>query len=513
MTAVVSAFIVAGYLYRTRQSGLYPLPPGPKKLPLVGNLFDMPSSYSWKVWAEWGKTYDSDILHLDVAGKPMIILNSYESAKELLERRSAIYSSRPGSVMLAELSGFGFQFGMMPYGEKWRVRRRLFKKYFNSSNVLIHQLQEAKYVPQFLHQLLERPTEFVSLISHLTDSISLSMTYGIDIRPKDDPNLQIARLAGQTIQECLTAGSTLVDMLPAMKYLPEWFPGGGFQKVAAKSRVRAGQLRDGLFNESRELWSTRTRPMPCFVSLCLENCQDGLDEEQITSFKDVAGNVYMAATDTTSAVLQTFILAMTYYPEIQKRAQEEIDHVIGKDRLPAHTDAPYLPYFSAIVKEVLRWQPIVPSGVAHKTTAPDVYKGYYIPEGTMVTANAWAMLNNEADYPEPRKFRPERFLTPDGQLRSDNGIRDPVNIAFGFGRRICPGLHIGLSVLWSTAASLLTVFDIEKALDAGGHPIEPSCEYTSGAISYPLPFDCTIKPRSRDAVQLVQDLVESLNGH
>jgi len=114
-----------------------------------------------------------------------------------------------------------------------------------------------------------------------------------------------------------------------------------------------------------------------------------------------------------------------------------------------------------------------------------------------------AMLNNESDYPEPRQFRPERFLTSNGMLRKDDGVRDPIDIVFGFGRRfvkanyaqlilpltsqflfrICPGAHIGYSILWLTAASLLTVFDIDKTLDADGHPIEPSCEYNSGAVS------------------------------
>lgn len=158
------------------------------------------------------------------------------------------------------------------------------------------------------------------------------------------------------------------------------------------------------------------------------------------------------------------------------------------------------------------------------------------------------MLNNESDYPEPRQFRPERFLTSDGRLRKDNGVRDPIDIVFGFGRRfvemnpivlilsltkwfvfrICPGAHIGYSVLWLTAASLLTVFDFDKILNADGHPIELSCEYDSGAVSWvysifwmayymielifdrhPLPFECAIKPRSRETVRLIQDIIEA----
>lgn len=109
------------------------------------------------------------------------------------------------------------------------------------------------------------------------------------------------------------------------------------------------------------------------------------------------------------------------------------------------------------------------------------------------------MLHNEVDYPNPQDFRPERFLTPDGLLRTGDDIRDPIDIIFGFGRRLvlsahqrnyfnfdirsCPGSHIALSVIWLAAASLLAVFDIEKAVNANGQPIEPTQEYQSSAVS------------------------------
>ncbi|KAJ3563463.1 hypothetical protein NP233_g8928 [Leucocoprinus birnbaumii] len=490
---VVSVFIVVGYMYQARQSGLYRLPPGPKKLPFIGNLLDMPSSYPWKTWAEWGKTYKTDILHLEVPGQSIIILNSYEAAKELLERRSAIYSSRPPSIMLQELSGFGFQFGMMPYGERWRVRRRLFQKYFNPSHAMVYELPQAKYVREFLHRLLDRPTEYRSLLSHLTGAISITMTYGVDVLPEDDPNLAISRFAVQTIKECLVPGHAIVDMVPMARYLPAWFPGAGFQKVAARSRRDAAELRNGIFEQAYKKWSSNDVSNPSFVSLCLDNCPDEVDQEYTTAVKDVAGNVYMAATDSTSAALETFILAMTRYPEIQKRAQREVDEVVGRDRLPAHADAPYMPYIMAIVKETLRWQATTPPGVPRQVASDDVYNGYFIPKDSVVWYNQWAMLNDEADYPEPREFRPERFLTTDGQLRKD-GVRDPADIVFGFGRR-------NMSRLSRC-----------HPLGPDGRRIVPTCEFDSGAIAHPMPFECTIKPRSREAVKLVQDTVEAMEN-
>lgn len=343
----------------------------------------------------------------------------------------------------------------------------------------------------------------------MTGAISISMTYGLDISPENDPNFEIALLARQTIHDCLTTGSAIVDMVPVLKYLPTWFPGANFHRIAAKSRVYAAKSRDCIFDNAFQKWSSHSNLDPSFISLCLENLPNEESQEYMSVLKDVAGNVYLAASDTISAAVQTFVLAMTCYPDIQKRAQRELDGVVGRDRLPVHTDEPHLPYFCAVVKEALRWQSIVPTGVAHQCISADLYNGYYIPKHSSVLYNAWAMLNNESDYPEPRQFRPERFLTSDGRLRKDNGVRDPIDIVFGFGRRICPGAHIGYSALWLTAASLLTVFDFDKILNADGHPIELSCEYDSGAVSHPLPFECAIKPRSRETVRLIQDIIEA----
>jgi len=115
-------------------------------------------------------------------------------------------------------------------------------------------------------------------------------------------------------------------------------------------------------------------------------------------------------------------------------------------------------------------------------------------------ANQWAMLNDEQVYPEPRKFRPERFLK-DGKL--DSSVRDPMDIAFGFGRRICPGIHLAHSTLTLAAASVLSTFDLVRKVDENGREIEPNREYTRAGVRQPHNFPCVIKPRSRYAIELI----------
>lgn len=187
---------------------------------------------------------------------------------------------------------------------------------------------------------------------------------------------------------------------------------------------------------------------------------------------------------------------MLLYPDAQRRAQEELDRVLGIDRLPDFSDEKSLPYITAILKETLRWHPIEPVVAPHMLTVDDEYKGYRLPASSLVVGNAWAMLHDENTYPDPAPFKPERFLTPDGEL--DPAVRDP-ELAFGFGRRICPGRHMARSSMWITMASILSTFDITKPIDKFGNVVEPTGEYNTGLISAPLPFECVFKPRSKNA--------------
>lgn len=118
-------------------------------------------------------------------------------------------------------------------------------------------------------------------------------------------------------------------------------------------------------------------------------------------------------------------------PSVQQKAQEELDHIIGRDRLPDFSDKGSLPYLEAVYKEVLRWFPNAPLGIPHATTKEDEYKGIRIPKGSICFPNAWAMARSNKVYgPDPEVFRPERHLVTDSERPLD-----PSNFVFGFGRR------------------------------------------------------------------------------
>ncbi|KAG9222062.1 hypothetical protein CCMSSC00406_0008047 [Pleurotus cornucopiae] len=481
-----------------------PLPPGPKKYPIIGSLLEMPSSEEWVKFAEWSKEYNSDIIHLQVAGTSIVIVNSAETAHELFDKRSTIYSSRPRLVMINELMGWEWAVAHMPEGDDWRQHRRLFQQNLNPSSIPNFQPQVIKFSRRLLLSLLDNPDGFMDHVRHFVGAVLMDLSHGIQTRGQDDPYINVVEQALQGLIQAIVPGRFLVETFPIMKYIPEWMPGAKFQRLAKEWRELATRVVMDPFKKVKQDIADGI-PNDSFVTRCLQNTDEKQDigaQERV--IRQVGAGIFIGGTDTTVSTLDTFLLAMVMHPEVQARAQKEIDAVLGGNRLPLYEDEERLPYIAAILREVLRWQPSTPLAIPHFTTADDEYRGYAIPKGSIAMGNAWAMLHDEQKYPDPFAFKPERWLTEDGKLNPD--LREPSAI-FGFGRRACVGRHLAFPIIWMAATSILSVLNMKKALDADGKPIEPSTEYVSAIVRHAPPFKCVIEPRSEKAEKLIRELV------
>jgi cytochrome P450 len=127
-----------------------------------------------------------------------------------------------------------------------------------------------------------------------------------------------------------------------------------------------------------------------------------------------------------------FFVAMIHNPKAMRKAQEELDRVVGKGELPDFSHKDDLPYIDALIKEVIRWSPPLPLSVPKRVTQDDVYRGYFIPEGAIVVENVWGLLRDPNVYPDPEAFNPDRFLK-DGKINPL--VFNPEDRAFGAGRR------------------------------------------------------------------------------
>ena len=139
--------------------------------------------------------------------------------------------------------------------------------------------------------------------------------------------------------------------------------------------------------------------------------------------------------ETTSAVLAWWMLAMVTYPEVQKHAQEELDAVVGRTRIPTYADLPHLQYIRAMVKEVLRWRPVDPLGLPHLSTKDDWYNGMFIPKGSMMIAHIWCLNRDPEIYgADAAHFNPARFLDANGEVISlAQETKEEGHVSYGFG--------------------------------------------------------------------------------
>ncbi|EKM55816.1 uncharacterized protein PHACADRAFT_256701 [Phanerochaete carnosa HHB-10118-sp] len=496
---LVAALVVLSGCYIRRRRHCFP--PGPKGLPIVGNMLDIPrNGRGWLTYEQWGREYNSDVVYLRLFGISVVVLNSAKATSELLAKRSSIYSDRQHLAMLHDFVGWGKALVFSSYGDDWREHHRLFHHCFHSRATQNYHPKMSKEARKLLHRLLATD-DFIKSFRVWTAAVILGVTYGMEIKDHDDPYVLLAEKAIRSIVAVAMPGSYMVDYMPFMRYIPSWAPGGQFKREAAEwNKIVSAMYTKPLEFVKRTL-KQGTAPASIATTLLdkLDGSEDNSRRERL--IRNVTGSAYVAAADTTVSALGTFILAMLTNPAIQKAAQEQIDRVVGRHCVPEFVDRNFLPYITAILYEVLRWRPVAPLGVPHRLVVDDEYNGYHIPAGAVVVGNAWAILHDPVRFPNPETFDPTRWLIPSGHLSE---TMSDAMAAFGFGRRICPGRHFAMESMWIAMAHILAVYNIEKPVDDFGRVIEPSGDYTSGFLTYPLPFKAVFKPRSAAALDLIQ---------
>ncbi|KAH6908787.1 cytochrome P450 [Coprinopsis sp. MPI-PUGE-AT-0042] len=417
------------------------LPPGPKKRFLIGNLLDAPTRQPWLTYRAWAKEYKR------LQSSRRKVLKIFRQVGQCSSTFGAILTKkyRPQSVMVNDLP------------------------------------RTTSHVYRLMDQLLVNPEDFMNLINR----IMYSLAYGLSTHPTNDSYIRFGDEVAQMMGDTMIPASATVDAMP------------GFKRKAREWRQLTAGFHETPFDAAVAAIADGTA-LPSFTSKCLEDSGSGDEAYYTRIVRDTAGlyrlvansilivETNTAGTASTSAVMYTFVLAMLCFPAVQAKVQEELDHVIGRERLPELTDEPYTPYLSAVIKETLRWRPVSPMGMAHFVQEDDNYSGYHIPAKSIVIANVWAMLHDENDYPDPESFNPDRFLSK-GELRTD--IRDPV-----------------FDHLWIWQK-------ISKPVTAEGKVKEPSMVFTSSVTcsrrsgSQPEPFECEIKPRFRETPEVIRTAV------
>lgn len=358
---------------------------------------------------------------------------------------------------------------------------------------------------QMLYQFLTEPDDFLYHIRRYSNALTTTMVFGWRTPTyEDDKMKQLFDGFAEFAEVNQTGAAALIDFFPFLRYLPDFL-------LPARQRARDLHKREkelyvGHWLKAKESIQDGTIP-PCFcVGMAEAQKKEHFSDDQAAY---ISGTLLEAGSDTTSSTLYAFVQAMLLYPEVQKKAQEEIDRVIGPNRMPTMEDEFDLQYTRAIMKETLRWMPTTIMGaVPHAVTQDDQYMGYLIPKGAGVVNNVWGIHHDEKRHPSPRIFNPERYTNDlqtlgEAAANADGTKRD--QFTFGAGRRICPGIHVAERSLFLGMSRILWAFNIEPATDADGKQIIPDQEkLTQGFVCMPVEFPAKITPRSAEKAEAVK---------
>ncbi|KAH6621612.1 cytochrome P450 [Chaetomium sp. MPI-SDFR-AT-0129] len=480
-------------------------PPGPPTLPILGNLHQMPSKNGHVQFKKWAEEY-GPVYSLIIGTQVMIVLSSDTAIKDLLDKRSGIYSSRPDMYISSTLASGGMRMLLMEYGETWRRIRKLFHS-------LLRVGASKSYVPyqdlestSMMVAILDEPNLVFDHIRRYTNSLSTQIIYGFRTARINDPRLlQLYKSIEDWALVTGAAAAALLDAYPILRSLPT------FIRPLYHHALSLGEftlsLNMGLWQEAKKKVEQGTAK-PCFcVGLAQAQDVEGWTDKLCAM---IGGTALEASSDTTASTLVGLIQALVLYPEAQKKAQEAIDKVCG-DRFPTTEDMenPDAQYIRACVKENLRWMPTAILGVPHSVIRDDEYMGYHIPKGASVVYNVWTVHMDEKRHPNPRVFDPSRYIndfknSTESTQSPDVSKRD--HFSFGVGRRVCEGMHVVDRSMFLVIARLMWAFDIRPATDTDGKEVLPDQDdLVGGFLVQPRPFPVVIKPRSEARAAKVRE--------
>ncbi|KAL0058160.1 hypothetical protein AAF712_015167 [Marasmius tenuissimus] len=548
LAVLVAVLIVTYATYRTRTRS-FKYPPGPRRLPLIGNLLQLPSRRQWVKFREWALEY-GPIYYLKAGPVDIFVLNTPEAAEDLLVKHNRIFGDRMAPHVAHDIVSAGQRMVFLP-GEspEYKTIRKVLGTELGPApskghrriqelesrvvlyDLLSHGNKTAELMGEKLHARGSlHDTEFLekhwfSLVRRFSTSIVLQVMYGERVHKiKENEALHDLYEVVDKFTDIMLPGSFLADTFTFLQKLPDFLSPWRLEAQRMHRRYEELSLYGGFLDRIRAEHNAGTSHQECFVGKYLED-RGSKQREQATAgcgltpdggwLRDTllaytAGTILEAGSDTTTSTITSFLLFMLRNPNVVQKAQEEIDRVVGRDRLPTFDDEQNLPYVVAIVKEVMRCRPAIPVGIPHRSTEDIIYNGYLIPKGSVVFGNIWAIHLDPDRFENPKEFNPDRWLK-DSQIRwgSSGSLQARDNYAFGWGRRFCLGSSVAEASLFIIVAQILWGLDLQgpKNPSTGEvQSLDPWDEenFTTGAVMNAVPFNVSFQPRSEHHREVIE---------
>ncbi|XP_010922089.1 flavonoid 3',5'-hydroxylase 1 [Elaeis guineensis] len=445
-------------LLRRRLRSTRRLPPGPTGFPVLGAL-PLIGRAPHSALAGLAKRY-GPIMYLKMGTSGIVVASNPDAARKFLKTLDVQFANRPSVISVKDITYNKQTLVFADYGARWKLLRKLCSLHMLGGKAFSgwSPVRRAE-VGQLLHTMHDYSSQrsqpvvlsevLICAMANVIGQVMLSQRV-FDSQGTDSNDFR------DMVVDLLTGGGlfNIGDFVPAVA----WMDLQGIQRKMRRLHERFDTMVTKLLEEHAASAKER-EGRPDVLDLIMANTED-TDGETLSdvNIKGLIFDMFTAGTDTSSIIIEWALAEMLKNPSILKRAQSEIDEVVGRDRRLEESDIPKLPYLRAICKEAFRKHPSTPLSLPHFSFQACEVDGYHIPENTRLLVNIWAIGRDPDVWENPLKFDPERFLSGRGANIEPQG-NDFELIPFGAGRRICAGKQAGLVMVHYILGTLVHSFD------------------------------------------------------
>lgn len=482
------------------------LPPGPCGLPLVGYLPYIRTDFHEEL-TELSRRH-GPVFSLRLGSELMVVLSDHKVIREAFRRQE--FAFRPDNQFMKLLDGYGI---MNTEGKMWKEQRRFLHERLRHFGIKHagsgREMMEARImneVETFLQTVARQraaPIEIGHFLCSAVSNVICSLLMSVRFRHDDPRFIRFMDLFDEGFK--LFTVTAAAGFIPLLRLLPGF--NYAYNKIRAnlseisnfyqeivdfhKSTFDANNIRDVIDSYILEIQNAKEEGRQ-------DSLFDGKDADR--QMQQIIGDMFSAGSETVKTTLEWAMVFAIREPLIQQKVQAELDHVVGRRRLPSLDDLPNLPYTEAFILEVMRRATAVPLGTTHSTSRTTTLNGLTIPKGTQIIPLIHAVHMDPTLWKDPETFNPERFIGADGAIHKPDFF-----IPFGVGRRMCLGDVLAKAELFLFLSSLLHVFSLQVP---EGHPM-PSLKGRAGVTVSPEKFQMCAVPRQIEVLSFETEPIQS----
>uniref|UniRef100_L7MZY8 Cytochrome P450 family 2 subfamily B member 6 n=3 Tax=Anolis carolinensis TaxID=28377 RepID=L7MZY8_ANOCA len=483
ITLIILLVFKMGYFWNYSSQNL---PPGPKPLPILGNLHIIDQKRPHRTMLKLSKIY-GPVFSIQMGFQKMVVLTGYEMVKEALVDQADAFAERPVIPLFEDFAqGFGILFA---HGENWKVMRRFtlstLRDYGMGKRSIEDKIvEECSILTKKLESYKGKPFETTAIMNAAVANIIVSILLGRRYEYEDPTFQRLLKLFSDNIRLFGTPSVLFYNMFPALGFLS-----GGRKTVLDNREELFAFIKATFMKHLKELDENDQRSfIDTFLIRQQEEKNNNVNEYfHNENLQSLVGNLFGAGMETTSTTLRWALLLMMKHPEIQRKVQEEIAVTIGSAQ-PRAEHRKKMPYTDAVIHEVQRYANILPTSVPRATTVDVTLKGYFIPKGTHIIPLLSSVLHDDSQWKKPLRFYPEHFIDPEG-----NFIKRDAFMPFAAGRRQCVGETLAKMELFLFFTTLMQRFTFQPAPGTSREDLDltPAVGFTTP----PMPFDVCALPR------------------